>query len=399
MRRTANDTYKYFIPLRKIDLFHLCLKNCPIDELQFSSFYKLIDNLVHYEFKEEIDELKKIYDSLDPNADTLPFEADSIKDTGFEDKLIQLLTKANYHKIPSSDLNQALEQDSLFKIKLQVNLTEFEDVVLFYRGKQNKKEIIASFFGLIKKPVDFINFERVVIYLKTSQFDNSSTDKSSTYLKLFQNVPQADIEMLFPNTRIRMRLLDKLIIGVPAVISGGIVFTTKVGASLILLGSLFGFWLGISKQPVEMNETALIALLAGVGALGGYIWKQLNVFKNRKIRFMKALTENLYFRNLDNNAGVLFRIANDAEDEETKEILLAYYSLVKANKSLTKEQLDQLTENWLREHANINVDFDVQDALNKLIRFGLVIKADNEYNAIRPDQAIRHLQARWDSLL
>jgi hypothetical protein len=30
-------------------------------------------------------------------------------------------------------------------------------------------------------------------------------------------VPRADLEMLFPNARVRMRLIDKLLIGVPAV--------------------------------------------------------------------------------------------------------------------------------------------------------------------------------------
>jgi hypothetical protein len=53
-----------------------------------------------------------------------------------------------------------------------------------------------------------------------------------------------------------------------------------VGASLVLLGSLLGFWLGISSQPVEFNKTALMALFAGVASLGGYLWKQFNKFKN-----------------------------------------------------------------------------------------------------------------------
>ena len=92
----------------------------------------------------------------------------------------------------------------------------------------------------------------------------------STLLKLFQNVPKADLEMLFPNTRVRMRTIDKLLIGVPALISGGIVLTTKLGASLVLLGSLLGFWLGLGGHPVEMNKTSIMVLLAG---LGGYLWK------------------------------------------------------------------------------------------------------------------------------
>ena len=101
-----------------------------------------------------------------------------------------------------------------------------------------------------------------------------------------------------------MRMLDRLLIGVPALVSGGIVFTTKLGATLLLMGSLLGFWLGVSSKPVQLDKAALLALVAGLGALGGYCWKQFSNFRNRKLKYTQALTENLYFKLLDNNAGV-----------------------------------------------------------------------------------------------
>jgi len=95
--------------------------------------------------------------------------------------------------------------------------------------------------------------------------------------------------MLFPNTRVRMRTMDKLLIGVPALVSGGIVVTTKLGTTLVLIGSLIGYWIGIHQEPVELNRATVIALLAGLGALGAYLWKQTSNFRNRKLRFMQAL--------------------------------------------------------------------------------------------------------------
>ncbi len=186
----------------------------------------------------------------------------------------------------------------------------------------------------MKKTISFTNYDRVVVYIRFRD-DYLQTEEhmpqckaGATLLRLFQNVPRADLEMLFPNTAIRMRTIDKLLIGVPAVVSGGIVLTTKLGASLVLLGSLIGFWMGLSSEPVELNKTTLMVLLAGMVALGGYLWKQFNNFKNRKLRFMQSLTQNLYFKNLDNNAGVFHRLANDAEEEECKEAILAYYFLL-----------------------------------------------------------------------
>ena len=55
--------------------------------------------------------------------------------------------------------------------------------------------------------------------------------------------------------------------------------------------------------------------------LGGSIFKEWNKFKNRKLRLMKALADNLYFKNLDNNSDVLHHLIDSAE-KECKEAIL-----------------------------------------------------------------------------
>ena len=202
--------------------------------------------------------------------------------------------------------------------------------------------------------------------------------------------------MLFPNTRIRMRLIDKLVIGVPAVIGGGIVLTTKLGASLILLGSLFGLWLGLRTEEVEFNQTAMIALLAGLVALGSFLWKQFDAFKNRKLRFMQTLTRNLYFKNLDNNAGVFHRLINDAEEEECKEAMLAYYFLLVSDRPLTRTELDERIESWLATKWNCEVDFEIDDAIAKLEELGLTRESNAQFSAVSMQSALEKLNRRWD---
>ena len=64
-------------------------------------------------------------------------------------------------------------------------------------------------------------------------------------------------------------------------------------------------------------------------------------FKNRKIQFMKALSENLDFRDLDNDAGVFHYLLDAAEEEEVKEAVLAYYFLRTAARPLTAAELDR----------------------------------------------------------
>jgi hypothetical protein len=61
---------------------------------------------------------------------------------------------------------------------------------------------------------------------------------------------------------------------------------------------------------------------------------------------MKALSENLYFKNFDNNAGVFHHLIDAAEEEEFKEAVLAYSFLLTEDRDLTIAELDGAIENW-----------------------------------------------------
>ncbi|MGB5396880.1 MAG: TMEM143 family protein [Gammaproteobacteria bacterium] len=406
MIEQGSSTRYRFIPYRKRDVVEMCLEDGALQgqEDPFRQWYYMLSSIFHFEFHQVIESLKDRYAGVDPDADTRAYDNQQpLAGLDFVELLGGLLEKANYEQISQSELNQALTEASLFQIRLQVDFSDFSDVLLFCRGVSQRKETIRSWLGLVKKQITFTNYDRVVLYIRfRDDFVQDAHDShmplckpGATLLKLFQNVPRADLEMLFPNTAVRMRPIDKLLIGVPAVISGGIVLTTKLGASLLLLGSLLGFWLGLSSEPVELNKTSVMVLLAGIVALGGYLWKQFNNFKNRKLRFMQALTQNLYFKNLDNNAGVFHRLANDAEEEECKEAVLAYYFLLSVG-PMSKAALDEKIENWLLSQWQCAVDFEINDALTKLLSLELVAEKQGVLTAVSIEDGIALLDRRWD---
>jgi hypothetical protein len=167
----------------------------------------------------------------------------------------------------------------------------------------------------------------------------------------------------------------------------------------------------LSDQEVTIGTQELIALGVGAGVLGGFIFKEWSKFKNRKLKFMKALADNLYFKNLDNNAGVFHHLINAAEEEECKEVILAYYFLLTSENSLTKAELDTAIEHWFKRKFDFQIDFEIEDALDKLTRFGLVrIDYTNEdegtekqsdnihYTASPIAEAQKALDKKWDAL-
>ena len=410
---TASTRSDRFIPFTKPDVIEMCIKDAQLAEAEvnaFREYCQILEAILHYEFHRHLEKLKTCYGPFNPDADTRgAFKYSEAQKKDLQKQLVAemtaVLNAANYERITAEDLQQAMAEESLFQIRLEVDFEDFEDVIFFRRGKTVKEETLVKFFGLSKKRFKFTNYERVAVYIKfkeASYFENRNRknlyfEPGSTIIKLFHSVPKADLEMLFPNSRVRMKTIDKIIIGVPAAISGIIVLVTKLGASLLLVGSVISFWLGLKDQEVQIKQQHLIALGAGLGTLGGFLFRQINKYKNRKIKFMKALSDNLYFKNLDNNAGVFYHLIDAAEEEEFKEAVLAYYFLLTAEDTPTKKQLDDRIEKWLAEKWDCHIDFEIGDAIQKLQRLNLIEQEGDILHSVSLDEAKNQLDKIWDN--
>ena len=118
---------------------------------------------------------------------------------------------------------------------------------------------------------------------------------------------------------------------------------------------------------------------------------------------MKALSDNLYFKNLDNNAGVFHTLIDAAEEEDIKEALLAYTFLLKSESGLSAQMLDEQIEHWFKSKYQCVLDFEISDALEKLVRMRLVtcsneIEGNEVYSALSLEHAKTILDKRWDNL-
>jgi hypothetical protein len=119
-----------------------------------------------------------------------------------------------------------------------------------------------------------------------------------------------------------------------------------------------------------------------------------------KDKYHLHLTRSLYYQNLDNNAGVFTRLLYEAEQQDLREALLGY-ALLRGHAGepgWTAEELDRYAEGWLQARLGTLVDFEVHDALQKLVRWGLAQRLPGErYAAVSAEEAVRRLDARWDA--
>jgi hypothetical protein len=120
-----------------------------------------------------------------------------------------------------------------------------------------------------------------------------------------------------------------------------------------------------------------------------------------KQKYLLNLTQSLYYQNLDNNAGALFMLLNEAEEQEFREAILAYYVLlVPAGKDgWPREKLDDEIEEYLDRVTGMKIDFEIEDAVEKLVRFQLVEHcADGKFRAVSLRSGLEVLDRAWDQV-
>ncbi|QOV88730.1 TMEM143 family protein [Humisphaera borealis] len=384
---------EHFIPIRRVDLLQ---KACDqISESAANELRKVEEMLVstlHFEYHRELERLKIAYGPFDPDADTRKVTAlDAERKDELLDELVArlsaLMCRANFTKLTRADLESAMQQASHWGINLSVDFDLFDRLEVYYRGEQTRlKRTPRRWFGLrkgIKVPVELYTRLVVLLRIKTGELVPEDVDTNTVHIKAFKDIPKLDLEMLLPGTRVNMSLFDRIKLG----------FSLSTGIGMTgykMAGPLVGLIAGAT------STSAMIGIATGAV---GYSVRSFYGYMQTKQKYMLTLAQNLYFLNLDNNAGVFFRILDEAEEQECRETLLSYYLLAHHAPAggWTVDELDAAAEAWLKQHFGIDVDFEADDAVAKLKRFQLL--ACNESDrlvAASPMEALRRMDKVWD---
>jgi len=157
-----------------------------------------------------------------------------------------------------------------------------------------------------------------------------------------------------------------------------------------------GIYLGGSGSVKDADiEGALVALM-GIVALGGFALGQWLKYQHRTLKHHMELTENIYFRNVNNNAGIFDYLIAAAEDQETKEAALAYHFIRKAEVAPTPADVAEQVEKWLTKNFAVKIEFKIANALATLNRFGLMRREGEQLFVTALEPAIVQLHEVWN---
>ena len=385
------DDRERSLPVRQGDLTRLLLAEAGVsaeDQEKLDEFGRLLGATFHSKFFTTLRELKETYAPLDPDADYVSLQGYSpVLDENSCKKFLKpfeaALVRANYNVLPRETLEQAIMAPNETGLTYVPDFTLFDNLTVYVRGFTQIAREIRDVKSRFKKRTILLDaYQRMVVALKfKGGMDLGPLVRADRlYLRMFKDVPHVDMEMHLPEqgTKVRMRRIDKAMIASPVATGLPTILVKLFMASFVIPKALL---LPMIIAPVSASVRSYFG------------------FRQAKQKHLLTMIHKLYYLTLANNASVITRLVDSAEDEEYKEAMLAYYFLhlgAADGTPWTVAKLDHHIEGFLCDRTKITINFEVSDALSKLFRLGLAHRDHQGILEATPiDQAIQILK-RWD---
>jgi hypothetical protein len=415
LERSHGERRDQFIPVRKSDILdalgrHGALTGSEAQE-NFRQLCRLLGSIFHYEYFDRLEKLRDDYYYFNPEIPAnAPQDSHTLERARaeFVDTLVTVLKGANYNEVARADTERDHDERRALRVKIETPMEDYQEVRFFKRGSHSERIEGRKWLGLRKNVVETTVYDNIVVMVTIKlgseitskrhrmRLANSRLRPGSILIKYFRNIAPSDLQMLFPKVRVVMSIFDKLTIAVPA-LAGGVPLLINLVPTVTVLALVIGFYLGI-RGPVQHDDLVkAFAAVTGLAALGGLIMRQRLKYERLSLKYQKLIADHCYFRNVSNNAGIFDYIVGAAEEQECKEAFLAYYFLLTAGEPPDQEGLDARIEQWLKETFAVDIDFEVDDALAKLERLGLLKREREKLSVPSLDEALIVLDRAWDN--
>jgi hypothetical protein len=383
---------EHYIPVRRHDLVNLLCTDRGMDDHAAAQFRQLCEMLTatfHFEYHRLLEDLKNEYAPFDPDegaksiVSVSPHQRTQRLEKLFEG-FASLMARANFKRLDRQEIIEATKAVSEWGLNMDVDFSIFERFDVYGRGDTvgtRYRRRWRNFWRLESVQLPIYQRMVLIVKLKPSRRLPGGVDTDDVFLKIFKDIPKIDLEMLLPGARFRMP-----------------------GTARLKLGS--SFFSGLALIAYNVGKQLLTGFALGIGffygpllAIFGYGYRQYYGYQSTKNTFSLRLTQSLYYQNLGNNQGVLFHLLDEAEEQECREAMLAYYYLWRdaGEQGWKLADLDDYVEMELERLAHIKVDFEIDDAMAKLERLNLVTRNGERYAAVPIDKALENLDYAWDN--
>ncbi|MGJ5047918.1 TMEM143 family protein [Bradyrhizobium oligotrophicum] len=406
-----------FIPIRKSEVLDAVISHGGLDDTQSADLRRLAQMLgaiLHHEYFDELDRLRDAYFDFDPEVPVGRHRSPEELDAAYRslaDEVVQVLGEANFIEISHAEIERAFSEHALVRVKLKASISDYRAVRMFRRGQHQETIEVPMLYGLRRRKHEIEVYDDIILMVATRPDEPTRTKRKTAawrgrnkirggavLFKYFRHIARFDLEALLPNVRVVMGLREQLTLGVPALV-GGVPILLKLASTLTVLFIVAGFYLGLSGTVHDNDTEQALAALSGLFALGAFILRQWGNFHRRSLIHQKQVTDNIYFRNVNNNSGIFNYLIGEAEDQDWKEAVLAYGGLLLASVPLSRAALGSHVEELLQQMFGLGRAFNIDEALIRLREFGLISGGDDALSALPLPDAIVQLERVWANAL
>jgi hypothetical protein len=386
---------EHFLPFRSNQLIErLALRFDRRDELE--KLRPAIDDFkkkIRLQYQQHHEYLIDLYSQFDPDRDLcdraleVPTEGTgtfaSVDESNCRSLFAEVadsLHHANYRRLSPGEIQAAIGAASHWGVRLHIQFSSFRRLEVHGRGDIVTKRMKRDWRSLFQmREVDVPIYQRLVVVFRPKEMQslNDQLDPARVHLRMFKNVPKADVDMMLPGSKIRLSWLDTGKIGIPT-LWGIIVMSSKLAKSLWIIAL-------IGTLKVLSSFLFVIAIILATVFYGV---KSILSYTSTKRRYQLNITRSLYYQNLDNNLGALLRLEEEAEQQEICEAILAYFVLSQSDVPLSTKDIDLRAESILETITGFPIDFDAEDTVRDLGSLGVFRMTDHGWTIANPHQEL-----------
>ncbi|XP_057997344.1 uncharacterized protein LOC110647972 isoform X2 [Hevea brasiliensis] len=391
------------------------------DRAEFLKLCKRVEYTIRAWYLLQFEDLMQLYSIFDPvtgaqklQQQKLSPEEIDVLEQNFLTYLFQVMDKSNFKIVTDEEIDVALSGQYLLNLPIKVdeskldkellkkyfaehpheNRPDFADkYVIFRRGigidqttdyfvMEKVDMLIARFWAFILRVTRIEKFlhrrssgrrkrdpkkddeidseaaqddlcvERIRLEnMELRRVSSKSKTERGIYVKHFKNIPLADMEIVLPEKKSPgltpmdwVKFLGSAIVGLVAVISS-----------------------------VEMPKADLWVIFAILSTVIGYFAKTYFTFQQNLATYQNLITQSMYDKQLDSGRGTLLHLCDDVIQQEVKEVIISFFILMEQGKA-TLQDLDLRCEELIQEEFGESCNFDVDDAVHKLEKLGIVAR-------------------------
>ncbi|GAB2278337.1 hypothetical protein Dimus_013020 [Dionaea muscipula] len=237
---------------------------------------------------------------------------------------------------------------------------EDDDLIVERIRIQNMKLSIRNL--LSKVTIQEPTFEKIIIMyrLDATTLDSADLNSRGIYVKHFRHIPMADMEIV---------LLEKENPGL-----------TPLDWVKFLVSAVIGL-VTVLTQLLKANANIRVIATVGSGVIG-YCAKTYFTFQSNLSNYQNLITQSMYDKQLDSGRGTLLHLCDDVIQQEVKEVIISFFILTQQG-GATRQDLDRRCEEFIQSQFNESCNFDVDDAIQKLEKLGIVTVDNNgQYSCV-----------------